>query len=223
MIKLALSSLRLLLRLSSRYAISVREISALVKELPGGSSIVLFWEPQASSILKHINWGAVIASIEELDEVSIWRSLLGLIDEESKEYALQRNITWGSLKQLAIDFIKTVIAKDEMLLGTAFRKCSEFMRKEKAISLEIISLDVDGRRKYFLVKFDGQRVETREEVVEGLPTKVRDWLIRQLEEALDRRITLVIPSNKLMDILYGRLAKVLYNELKKRKLNRQPI
>lgn len=218
MIKLALSSLRLMLRLSNKYAISVREISALVKEIPGGSAIVLLWEPQASAILKHINWGVVISAIEELSEVSIWRSLLGLIDEESKEYVLQRNMTWEGLKELAINFIKTVVVKDEILLEITSPNYREFMQKEKAVSVEIVSLHGNGRRKYFLAKFDGQRAEIKEEVVEGLPTQVKNWLIRQLEEALDKGITLVIPSNRIMNMLYGRTAKVLYNELKKENL-----
>ncbi len=220
LVKVAAAMLRLMLRLHHKYLISTRELRIDVYRPRLGLIAVAVWEPEASGILEILDWGVIIRDLKGLREPPLWIQLLDMIDSDARDEVLREGISWEEAKRLAIDLamqLGHLQVIDLMGYKAVIPKPS---RDLKLLSAEIISL---GGGKFLVGKYDGEEFSINVIEERGVPVKVKDWLIKLMELALDNNLVVLSSATKLEDYAFSRSASILLNELINRNLLVNPL
>ncbi|RLG89061.1 MAG: hypothetical protein DRO18_00090, partial [Thermoprotei archaeon] len=202
LLKAALVTLRVILRLIPEYSISFRELSIDLDALPLPPIRVLVWEPEASGISEHIDWAFILRKLDEMKKPPrLWIPLVKLVDSEVASIILRRGVSWDEIKSIIKSVIKCIGGLSEIEIGKAITYIRRPSRKLGLISLEILMKRINDENTFIVSTFDGERCESRVFKAKEVPYTLSDFIEGILKRVIDSNLKLLVSNEDLVQQL----------------------
>ena len=214
-LRIGAAVVRLILRLSPKYAVSLRELSITIEHAVTPACSVAVWEPEASGILEVLKWEDVLEELEKFREApALWFPLIKLIDRDAASAIISKGLNWGEVLEYARKFINGIANLEKI----DFSNMRIYIPKPSAdlgvISLEAAGSSVPGGKYVMAVSlFDGEKRKTsvssdgRHQLRE-----VDEFIGSALSRALDEGLV-IVSSTDIGNLIYRRSARLLYEQL----------
>ncbi len=200
LLKVAIATLRVVLRLLPKYAISFRELMIALDPTPLPPPKVLLWELEASGITERIDWLEIADEVMKLKEPpKLWIQLLRLVDREAAAIAIAKNIDWGIIKEHVIRLLRIFSKSLEVKIKDVVTTISKPSRELKLLSLEIISAKLNDEYAYAIGTFDGEKVGSRYLICrEAICDDVEDQLLSIFRYVAQNNLRILTSSEELL-------------------------
>ncbi len=214
-LRIGAAAVRLILRLSPKYAISFRELNISVEHTLTPTYTVAIWEPEASGILSILKWEDILNELEKFeDPPSLWFPLIKLIDRDAASVIASREMSWNDVLLYARIFINGIAGLEKVDLSGMRIYLPKPSVDQGIISIEATSVSEPGNKWVTAIAFfDGEKKGTFIDIVNKYLLKELDKFIESvLSRALNEDF-IIVTSTNLGNFIYRRTTRLLYDHL----------
>ena len=214
-LKIGAAAVRLILRLSPKFAISFRELNISVEHALTPVCTVAIWEPEASGILSILKWEDILNELEKFkNPPSLWFSLIKLIDRDAASVIASREMSWNDVLLYARTFINGIAGLEKVDLSDMRIYLPKPSVDKGIISLEAASASGPNNKWMLAIaSFDGEKREILIDADSKYLLKEADKFVESvLSRALDEDF-IIVTSTDLSSIIYRRTTRLLYSHL----------
>jgi len=217
-LRAGLAFIKLVLRLSPRYRLSLRELNYAVACAMPKQPLIYLWEGECCGITELIDWSDVRKEVMRFEPTPLSSILLWFIDEDVARYISELGIGWGQLRSYALrvlDYIEGITYLRIKDLGII--KVPKPSRNLKIVSAFIFDVKLGNDKVIYLIaKYDGE--DAKSHVFEVTAGSIPYELVRSVNdlvsECVEHEYTLVTLGNELIKYCENsKVCSILINTL----------